>query len=1829
MPTSQELQQALLLAVLNRAEQGGTDAAGDLDKLEELASKPEELAQLVAGEGPKNSLPTKKAFKRVTKGEGTCGQGERADLTGCTPASGGGGKKPSANKDEEDTESIFSFSGVPTHDKDGKPWLVPGTSTKRPTKQQVKDVKKKYGIEDWELRQLNVENLTPAEELRDPELANKIADAIKSGAVFPPIVMASDDPHFVDDGHHRVVGAVKARVSQIWALVPPGTGKLSKAKFFRNGVVRKAPPRVRAYLKKMALRQLLKSGGSCKPGQTAATTGCTPASGGGGKKPSTSKPDKKVDLGSVQKPAFMLASNNKLADELEAVAASGDFTALEDWTPNVTLGTFATNALNNYKQELIDKVQEHYQNNPDTKESQETPTVPTLPGKPKVDPATHPVLAENLDALEKLAQAGDLEAVKNYINPSTGHHPMLGSALQQYQEKLIQGLESSPLSNPNVLVNMTPPSTPQQAVQQTKADLQPNQPLPKLKSGIDTSAWSTTNSSAKFAANKIKQLEDLASAGKWDQFEKQKYIPTSAKPNTYQKKMVEAYQKLLAQKAKDNKGPVPISNFQPQQLASGNGQTQQQTPFGGGNQHKARVAYDKLAALGEKNGGKKFSTSQVAQFLGVSEDDDTLSSVLMDLDNDGFISVDEDTDEMIWTGKKPEKPEPQQTSNLAGKPCPPGVSATQTGCIPAQDQQGTQNPPQPKPGSAEHTVLEILDAAGSVNVDDLADEMEIDYYDAQMLLDKMTKAGYLKKKPSVIGPGNDEWEANNTDNEDEEDSTPVASQPSTPQTVQQQLQAQTIDPKAIHEALKKTNVFETEPSWKLPPGYPPGKVKMGGVVFNDKGQVLLREPSNHYDGYHWTFAKGGQEAGQHPVDTALDEVSQETGQKGAVIGFIPGIHESGNSKNCYFAMLSTGEDKSLVDAETASTKWVDFDEAVKLINQTTNPKGKQRDLEVLAAAKKAWEGGLKDKKLAGGQASQTPTSIDKNQLPDKPEMEDGYPNSTKVIGELEKLALAGDLEGIKAFDMDNVMDEVETYQWDLIHALEGMNTGQSQQDTSNLAGKPCLPGVSAAQTGCIPAADGQQEVDDWTQTGGQMGGNAGGKYKDKQGKEWYVKFSKSEAHAKNEVTAAKLYELAGAGVPAYELVKSKQGMATASAWLTHSSQKFDPSNPQHKEAACENFGIHAWLGNWDAIGHTYDNQTYVDGPNGPQLLTIDTGGSMLFRALGKPKKFTDEVDELKDMVSSKFTQAHAVFGGMTPEQKLKSYQKVLAVSADGIKAIVDKFGPGDEAGKQKLLATLLARKAFIGKAANEIAVALMNGKALPGSTPVVTKPVNNLPGAQKATSVYSIPPVPVINNPTYQLQAKLIWEAAQLSIPHVEQIHTNGTSKHGYTKKVHAYKMSVLSALKSGATSQTGKGAANQGGGPSQAIPGGLPAKPTFAGNTTINNLVNNMEKYALKGDVALILSVDPDIYTSLSPEGTEKLAEYQQGLLKSMLAGKPCPPGVSAAQTGCIPAGSGQGGSTPKIKPLELPSKPTVTSSDAIKKATKQADVDALEKLALAGDLPGLQAYKLQEASSTTSSYQNELVAHINDILNPPPPPKPYAGQLDNLKKVFKGPKDPGVTKKLGFYLVTEEPGVPNVAFQPVYHATDSSKNYALKDPVLNKQHTDAIAAMKKENASAVALMKKYTGSYSGSMNHSIWGSGGTPEEKEMGRLMIKYSPVIPVGTVLRRHIDLSGQTLKDMLNSAGKVLQEPAGMSTGVNKNHSWSGNVHLHLTAGLGVKALYVAPMSHHSHEREMLTPPGTRYLVTKVETGPCGPQDPPPCGKYRVHAIILPTEDGQCC
>ena len=134
---------------------------------------------------------------------------------------------------------------------------------------------------------------------------------------------------------------------------------------------------------------------------------------------------------------------------------------------------------------------------------------------------------------------------------------------------------------------------------------------------------------------------------------------------------------------------------------------------------------------------------------------------------------------------------------------------------------------------------------------------------------------------------------------------------------------------------------------------PPLRRAAGGVVIDENGFILVREPTNHFDGYVWTLPKGGVDAGETDEQGALREVEEETGVRAEVVAPIPGEWKGGTSTNVYFLMRPlevTGEH----DNETQAIAFVSYDEAKARISKTKNAKGKARDLEVLDAGYGLW-----------------------------------------------------------------------------------------------------------------------------------------------------------------------------------------------------------------------------------------------------------------------------------------------------------------------------------------------------------------------------------------------------------------------------------------------------------------------------------------------------------------------------------------------------------------------------------------------------------------------------------------------------------------------------------------------------------------------------------------------------------------------------------------------------------------------------------------------------------------------------------------------------------
>jgi 8-oxo-dGTP pyrophosphatase MutT (NUDIX family) len=152
----------------------------------------------------------------------------------------------------------------------------------------------------------------------------------------------------------------------------------------------------------------------------------------------------------------------------------------------------------------------------------------------------------------------------------------------------------------------------------------------------------------------------------------------------------------------------------------------------------------------------------------------------------------------------------------------------------------------------------------------------------------------------------------------------------------------------LHEPPPKAKIAPTSGEKVISKASPKAN-SFGGVLIDSEGRVLLRSPSNHFDGYVWTFAKGKLDPGETPEKTALREVREETGYQAEIITKIPGTFPGGTGATEFFLMRPVGKPGKF-HWETEEVRWATPDEAKTLIAMTTNAVGRKRDLQVLAAA---------------------------------------------------------------------------------------------------------------------------------------------------------------------------------------------------------------------------------------------------------------------------------------------------------------------------------------------------------------------------------------------------------------------------------------------------------------------------------------------------------------------------------------------------------------------------------------------------------------------------------------------------------------------------------------------------------------------------------------------------------------------------------------------------------------------------------------------------------------------------------------------------------------
>jgi hypothetical protein len=218
--------------------------------------------------------------------------------------------------------------------------------------------------------------------------------------------------------------------------------------------------------------------------------------------------------------------------------------------------------------------------------------------------------------------------------------------------------------------------------------------------------------------------------------------------------------------------------------------------------------------------------------------------------------------------------------------------------------------------------------------------------------------------------------------------------------------------------------------------------------------------------------------------------------------------------------------------------------------------------------------------------------------------------------------------------------------------------------------------------------------------GGQLGSNPAGLFQDATGRRYYVKTLESVAHARNELIAARLYQLAGAPTLSYVPTQAPEQIATE--WVALDKRCVAHFNASERQQAQQWLGVHAWTANWDAAGFDGDNQGVVNG----QVLTLDMGGALAFRAHGDPKgqAFGTRVNELDALRDDKDNpHAARLFANMGQGEIHQAILKVVQIPDAQIRQCIL-----DNGGSRSLADKMIARK-------NDMAQRLVNKSAATSS----------------------------------------------------------------------------------------------------------------------------------------------------------------------------------------------------------------------------------------------------------------------------------------------------------------------------------------------------------------------------------------------------------------------------------------------------------------------------------------------------------------------------------
>jgi len=417
------------------------------------------------------------------------------------------------------------------------------------------------------------------------------------------------------------------------------------------------------------------------------------------------------------------------------------------------------------------------------------------------------------------------------------------------------------------------------------------------------------------------------------------------------------------------------------------------------------------------------------------------------------------------------------------------------------------------------------------------------------------------------------------------------------------------------DGLKKSHIAVAQMDMETI-GWTSADMSYGGVIFDNYGRILLREPTNHFGGYAWTFPKGTPEKGMSAMKTALKEVAEETGHKGQIISALDGTFEGETSDLGMYVMRSTGQDLNLMDEETHALRWATKEEAIELISQSTSKIGKARDLKIVEAAFKELENlkqGFRNPKFDEAIAA-------------------GY---KKVGGKGGKAA--------------SIAKKAKLGSPEIATALPPTSSPGGLPDVATLTKVRDLPGSTHPVL-----------------------------MEDPDGKLWVVKSTEvgiKPDHLRSEALADQLYRKQGINVPNSGIIENEGGPLKVSEFLEGKTLAEWSKKATEAEVKAmytqiqDGFVTDALLGNWDVAGLNMDNIMVVGG----KAYRIDNGGALLYRAQGTLKRnWNTTVEELKSLRDASINPNTAeIFKGLSGERIDKQIRQIVANRANILNAIED------------------------------------------------------------------------------------------------------------------------------------------------------------------------------------------------------------------------------------------------------------------------------------------------------------------------------------------------------------------------------------------------------------------------------------------------------------------------------------------------------------------------------------------------------------------------------